>query len=487
MISDGSIALMTSAHVAGFNMALCARLKYLTGRRVILYVQGDESVKKHQQFIRDGVIDEVVNCGLFHDYCLKLPVPDDVVDQASSVESWIGATYNSVFMSKRDAGRGFALGGLYHPRSPFSDCVTYSQLLNGQTKMFQFWRSEIERKQIALFLNGTLEVDLVCRALNVPFRTMYAARYKNRFFWAQDVLVAPPRLEQAFRSASDAECAPVRLDVPYTHEVETRKLFVGNNGIARFFKFAGAVTLRYMYLTLKGYRSSATYYLQDQIRYHWNYYKSGELLVPPLTTPVTAIADRPFVFFPLQTEPEFSLQVMSQECFSQLAVIASLARDLPAGAILAVKETIWGMGRRPADFYRQILEFKNVVLLDVRESGLSVIKHATAVATISGSAGIEAAMMGRPVILFGRHNGYGFLPHVIEVAREEDLRPAVSRIFSGEIDAAESVRAGARFANALEAVSFDLGTFAAFQSRTWKSEHAQVAAENLLASVASNA
>ena len=44
-----------------------------------------------------------------------------------------------------------------------------------------------------------------------------------------------------------------------------------------------------------------------------------------------------FIFFPLSTEPE-SLQTLSPEYFYQLAFITSIARDLPVGVYLVVKE-----------------------------------------------------------------------------------------------------------------------------------------------------
>ncbi len=481
---SGNIALLTSAHVAAFNIALCARLKQITGRKIIFYVQGAESVRKHRRFVEDGTLDEVVDCGLFHARCFEATESGDVFERARRLEDRLGVSYNTLFMARREAGRGFALGGLYHPRSPFSDRVTYRQLVHGQSEMLDFWQREIERNDIGLFLNGTLEIDVVCREMGISFRTMYSARYRNRFYWAHDVRVAPPGIEQAYIECGEGEREPVCLDTPYKHEVETRKLFVGENGLARFVRFAYAVTLRNLYLRFKGYRTPATNYLSDSIRYHWNYYRGGQTLRPPLTVPLASIKDRPFVFFPLQTEPEFSLQVMSPECFCQLGVIASLARDLPAGVLLAVKETIWGLGRRPADFYRQISEFKNVVLLDVREQGLEVVKRSAAVATISGSAGIEAALIGRPAILFGRHNGYGFLPHVAQIGREEDLKPALERVFAGKIEPLEAVQAGARYGAALERISFDLGSFAAFKPETWVPEHAVTAVENLLVSLA---
>lgn len=481
----GNIALVTSAHIAGFNVELAARLKALAGRRVILYVQGRESVAAHRKYLDKGMIDEIVDWGLFHQLAMRQGDETEIHAQARQMERWLGVPLSHFLMARRDAGRGFALAGLYHPHSRFSRSVTHAQLLNGMVGMLQFWRSEIEARCIGLLIGGNKEAAAVSRKMNVPFRTLYPTRVKNYYYWAHDEFVAPPHLRAVYENVGDRERPPVVLSEPYQHDTGTRKVFVGNNGLPRFLKFALMVIKRELYLRYKDYHGPQTYLLSDLLRYHWRYWRDSEYLKEPNTTPLSRLKGRPFVFFPLQTEPEYSMQVMSPEHFNQLGAIASLARDLPAGTVLAVKETIWGLGRRPRDFYRQIQEFSNVVMLNLDERGVDVIREATAVATISGSAGIEAAQQGCPVILFGRHNGYEFLPHVTMVQREEDLASVLERIFAGAIDLAQAVAAGSRYTEALERLSFDMADFAAFRRDGWTPENVEVAATELLASLES--
>ena len=85
-----------------------------------------------------------------------------------------------------------------------------------------------------------------------------------------------------------------------------------------------------------------------------------------------------------------------------------------------------------------------------------MVKNARAVSTISGTAGMEAAVLGIPVVTFGRHNIYNFLPHVHPVEREEDLRPALLAALDDHMDRDRTARDGARFLAALKAASFDL-------------------------------
>ena len=150
----------------------------------------------------------------------------------------------------------------------------------------------------------------------------------------------------------------------------------------------------------------------------------------------------------------------------------------------SVKETYENRGRRPDNFYAQILSFKNVVLMDMLELGLEVVKRARAVATISGTAGMEAAVLGVPVISFGRHNLYNFLPHVRVIGREEDLKPALDAALSDSFDRDAAARDGARFLAALKTSSFDLRSLDLLKQNAPEPEAVEDAYRALVASVA---
>ena len=124
-----------------------------------------------------------------------------------------------------------------------------------------------------------------------------------------------------------------------------------------------------------------------------------------------------------------------------------------------MKEHLTAVGRRPADFYRQIAEFKNVVMLDPTELGLDCVREATVTVTICGTAGLEAALLGKPVIAFGRHNVYGFLPHVRLVTDESRLAEYLRESFDGSMPNARTRRDGARFLAAVKTCSFDLRSY----------------------------
>ena len=138
------------------------------------------------------------------------------------------------------------------------------------------------------------------------------------------------------------------------------------SGLVR--RMAGHAARR-IYWHLRGYEKAKGYFGSDEMRMLYRRWRDGRRMTDRRLPSISDLGDAPFVFFPLATEPEASLQQFSPEFFFQHAAIAALSRDLPAGVRLVVKETIMGVGRRPDNFYDQIGELKNVVWMNMLEPG----------------------------------------------------------------------------------------------------------------------
>ena len=67
--------------------------------------------------------------------------------------------------------------------------------------------------------------------------------------------------------------------------------------------------------------------------------------------------------------------------------------------------------------------------------------------------------MGRPVIAFGKHNIYSFLPTVQTLSSFDDLRAALRRALDQATPSATAEADGRRFLAAIEHASFDLRGF----------------------------
>lgn len=108
-----------------------------------------------------------------------------------------------------------------------------------------------------------------------------------------------------------------------------------------------------------------------------------------------------YVYFPLHYQPEASTIVCAQKYEKQLFFIDSLAKSLPADTVLYVKEHYALIGHRDKYFYKQLLNYPNVRVISPFASSAELIKHSSAVVTLTGTAGWEAMLLRKPVILGG--------------------------------------------------------------------------------------
>jgi len=145
---------------------------------------------------------------------------------------------------------------------------------------------------------------------------------------------------------------------------------------------------------------------------------------PTLSPPVSAIAsrasrlvragiakrggvfDRPvggeaYVLYPIHFQPEATTLVQAPYYLDQAALIEDIAKSLPIGYRLYVKEHFTNRGRRPLGFYRRIKRTPGVRLLGPDEDTWELLAGASAVATITGSMGWEGLLMAKPVVTFG--------------------------------------------------------------------------------------
>jgi hypothetical protein len=108
-----------------------------------------------------------------------------------------------------------------------------------------------------------------------------------------------------------------------------------------------------------------------------------------------------YIYYPLHVEPEATTAILSSHMSNQLFFIEQIAKGMPAGFKLLVKEHQPMLGRRPKGFYQRLTAFPDVHLISPFDDNFSLIKKAKAVCVLTGTAGWEAIMLGVPVIVVG--------------------------------------------------------------------------------------
>jgi hypothetical protein len=141
----------------------------------------------------------------------------------------------------------------------------------------------------------------------------------------------------------------------------------------------------------------------------------------------------PYVFLPLSVEPESTLMAESPTCDNQLVLVDWLAKALPSGWRLLVKEHPAFTAPRPAGFWERVRTYPNVVVLTPLERGEEIMRGAKAIAIIRSSLGFQAAAIGLPVVTpHPAYYGAG-LPHVFIAESYREIETSLRKIARDEL------------------------------------------------------
>lgn len=111
--------------------------------------------------------------------------------------------------------------------------------------------------------------------------------------------------------------------------------------------------------------------------------------------------DEKYVLYPLHFQPEASTCVYARKYENQLYFIEQLAKSVPAGLMIYVKEHMVRQGHRPLSFYRALEKYPNVKLINPEYSGHELIKKSEYLICLTSTMGFEALMYGKPVFVCG--------------------------------------------------------------------------------------
>jgi len=147
-------------------------------------------------------------------------------------------------------------------------------------------------------------------------------------------------------------------------------------------------------------------------------------------------SEKPFVFFPLHQEPERVLLVDSPFLTNQIEVIKQLSKALPIEFELFVKEHIVmeKTGWRDISYYEKISEIPNVKLIHPSIHPEEIMKKCSLVATINGTAALEASIYNKPSIIFTKNHTYSKIPSIFQLENIEDLPALIKRALKQKID-----------------------------------------------------
>lgn len=166
---------------------------------------------------------------------------------------------------------------------------------------------------------------------------------------------------------------------------------------------------------------------------------------------------QPFIYMPLQLQPEVSTSPLAGVYVEQYLLVELLSRTAPPGWLIYVKENRFMFGKagsgelgREFEFYRKLTKLPNVRLVPLQTPPFDLIDNAKAVATATGTSGWEAVFRGIPVLNFG-YAWYRECDGVLPAGDLADCRAAMERLRAGYRPDPAKVLV---FLQALEAISF---------------------------------
>lgn len=265
---------------------------------------------------------------------------------------------------------------------------------------------------------------LIAKQRNIPFLDLRPTRIKNYFYAGESVHEPSPAMKKTY-DAYFSEGIPADIqqeashylaDVRRTHAMYEGVLPASGNlnkpgpGPLRQFVPAARSLLsriRKYYAYTSGEFRHDTHHINDFRDIYLNRLKRPlrirhtDFSLRNRYIPERILKSTEYVFYPLHKEPEVTLLVYGRPFMNQIEVIRNLARSLPVGMKLIVKEHPASKGYRSLSYYRKILAVPNVLLAHVGMDSRVLVQHARMVAVISGSVGLEALMMKKPVFHFG--------------------------------------------------------------------------------------
>lgn len=169
-----------------------------------------------------------------------------------------------------------------------------------------------------------------------------------------------------------------------------------------------------------------------------------------------------FFIYPLHYEPESSTSVRAFFFSDQLALIRLIAKVLPLGIKLVVKEHGGNQGYRKPDFYRELSYMPNVIMLPPEHDVSLLLRDCIGVITLTGRMGWEALVNNKCVITLGK-TFWTFFDAVQYVESWKELADALHRCCrhgaqDGNHDDAKLVAFAAAYIQCTHEGSFVLNT-----------------------------
>ncbi len=448
----------------------------------IVFLARDKFVKRHiERGFSNGKAEVIVK----QDVNISVE-PRDIIPECMKREVRYGESFSMISSYDRALGKGYIFNADRHPdikRAWWSIERKYEVIL----KDFLIYEHILQTYRPMMILGEDHEkvLSLIGRDLSIPYFSVGMVKYGLRFFWIENEHYQSRMLTTKVKDYVQACGDSGGFTVPGYEQERLSQII--NKRVD--YSFRGAFRQATKQIGVESYARIRGTAKKDSYRFlGW--------VVPMLRKPYTYryfcrygrrpsdLKDFKVVYFPLHLEPEIALLSLSPEFNNSMEMIAWISKSMPADSLLVVKEQPLSFGVRSRHYYDNFRRIPNVILAHPSVGSWEWIKASRLVATITGTAGIEAVFFGKPVLSFGKHQLINHLPTVRYASDYESTRKSVSellRLSEGDKDFDVSKEALYR---AQMDMSFELpGAERIFRSKEPEMEMARIAVAKLMEQV----
>ena len=148
------------------------------------------------------------------------------------------------------------------------------------------------------------------------------------------------------------------------------------------------------------------------------------------------IDDKPFIFLPLQQEPERSLLLSAPDYKNQVETVEYVSKCLPENFLLFVKEhPTQGSGRdwRKISQYKALQNNPKVRLIHPSVPAAEIIKKSELVISVSGTIALESAFLNTPSITIA-DNDYTLIPSISRLNSKNELQGLIENSLEKKVE-----------------------------------------------------
>lgn len=315
--------------------------------------------------------------------------------------------------------------------------LTYQQRINLYHKVVKYWYNYVLKHDIKACVFTIVPHVVsdyilynICKILKIEtlmfYRTNVVLNKNVSLYPLENIEDSMPGVRESYESV-DLE-SEIPLDDRFISYLDIRdnakKTFTGasNRSLKKMSLAKIAASIRYRIgYRVHWYKHGKTFtdtFANKLLRDKYYQDNTGFKTVGKLSD----LEGKKFVYLPLHFQPECSSCPLGGDYVHQDLMIDMLIRSLPDDWLVVVKKHVKAGGKDYS--LNRLRPHDKVVLADNGIKSLDLVKKATAIATVTGTAGFEGFLNHKPVFIFGNYF-YMDAPNVFKISDIDSLNSAV--------------------------------------------------------------